>query len=277
MGIEKTLYLARKIDPSVTKTEVKEVVKCCERCQSIDPAPVTHNKGEIGNAKNWKRLAIDVTHYRQIPYLTMIDCGPSRFAIWKQISGETAREISGVLNEVSLERGPVDQVLMDNSATFHSSLLKEMYDSWKIKSYFRAEYRASGNGIIEINHRTVKAIAERSDITPQEAVFWYNITPRTHGKEMIPQQELFTYEWRCPLVEPVDNRTVEPANVEIGDEVWVKPPNAHCTTEWRKSHITEVTSRKNVSVDGTPRHILDIRPVIGPANEDSAHSIENPT
>ena len=275
MGVDKTLYLARKIDPSVTKADVKEVVRCCERCQSIDPAPVMHKKGEIGIAKNWSRLAIDVTHYRQIPYLTMIDCGPSRFAIWREIRCETSREIADVLNEVFLERGPVDEVLMDNSASFHSSLLKEMFDNWKINTYFRVAYRASGNGIIERNHRTVKAIAERSDITPQEAVFWYNLTPRSRDPQIIPHQELFNYEWRNPLVEPVVHHKAEEANVEIGDEVWVKPPHARCTTEWRKGHITEINSQNNVSVDGTSRHILDVRPVLRPADlmEDSNRTI----
>ena len=272
MGVEKTLYLARKIDPSVTKAEVQEVVKCCERCQSIDPAPVMHKKGEIWIARNWSRLAIDVTHYREIPYLTMIDYGPSRFAIWKKIRGETSREISNVLNEVFLERGPVNEVFMDNSATFHSSLLKEMFDCWKIGTYFGATYIASGNGIIERNHRTIKTIAERSDITPQEGPFWYNLAPRSHDQQMIPQRELFKYEWRNPLMEPVVNHKTEQANVEIGDEVWVKPPNARCTTEWRKGRITEINSQNNVSVDGTSRHILDVRPIVLPpdSTEDSA-------
>ena len=275
MGVEKTLYLARKLDPSVTKAKVKEVVKCCERCQSIDPAPVMHKKGEIGIARNWSRMAIDVTHYRQIPYLTMIDCGPSRFAIWKKIRGETSREIFDVLNEVFLERGPVEEVLMDNSATFHSSLLKELFDSWKINTYFRVAYRASGNGIIERNHRTIKTIAERSDISPQEAVFWYNLAPRSHDQQIIPHQQLFNYEWRNPLKEPVVKHKTEQANVEIGDEVWVKPPNARCTTEWCKGHITEINSQNNVSVDGTSRHILDVRPVIRPpdSTEDSDETI----
>ena len=48
MGVDRTIYLARKIDPSVTKAEVKRVVRRCERCQSIDPVPVTHRKGKIG-------------------------------------------------------------------------------------------------------------------------------------------------------------------------------------------------------------------------------------
>ena len=35
----------------------------------------------------------------------------------------------------------------------------------------------------------------------------------------------------------------EQKNVEVGDEVWVKPPHARCTTEWRKDHITEINSK----------------------------------
>ena len=130
-----------------------------------------HKKGGSGIVLNWSRLAIDVTHYRQIPYVTVIDCGPSCFAIWKSSRGETSREIFDVLNEVFLESGSVKEVLMDNSATFHSSLLKELFDSWKISTYFRVTYRASGNGIIERNNWIIRTIAERSDILPQEAVF----------------------------------------------------------------------------------------------------------
>ena len=178
----------------ITKAEVKKAVNRCERCQTIDPAPVTHSKGEIGIYKNWSRLAIDVTHFRQITYLSMIDCGSSRLAIWRKLKGETAEEIVDILNEVFLERGPVDEILMDNSATFHSSRLADLLNGWKVNSYFRVAYRASANGIIERNHRTIKTIAERSNISPQEAVFWYNITPRSHDQHLIPQRELFTYD-----------------------------------------------------------------------------------
>ena len=67
-------------------------------------------------------------------------------------------------------------------------------------------------------------------------------------------------------MEPVVHHKVEQANVEIGDKVWVKPPHARCTIEWRKGHITEINSQNNVSVDGTSRHILDVRPVLRPAD-----------
>lgn len=131
-----------------------------------------NKKYEIGIAKNWMRLAIDIAHYRQIQYFTMIDCGPLHFAAWRKIRGKIAHEIIDAVNEIFLERGQVNEVLMDNSATFHSSLLKNTFDKWMINTYYRVAYRASSNGIIERNHWRITVTAERSNITPQEAVFW---------------------------------------------------------------------------------------------------------
>jgi uncharacterized protein YbaP (TraB family) len=37
-GVEKSLSLARMIDPAVQKVEVEKLVRNCVRCQSIDPA-----------------------------------------------------------------------------------------------------------------------------------------------------------------------------------------------------------------------------------------------
>ncbi|XP_068240133.1 uncharacterized protein [Palaemon carinicauda] len=110
MGIDRTLYLAKKLDPQVSRECVKKVVQCCDRCQSIDPAPVMHKGGELSVERNWQRLAIDVTHYRQVPYLPVVDCGPGRFAIWRQLKREDAQEISAELNSIFLERGPFDEL-----------------------------------------------------------------------------------------------------------------------------------------------------------------------
>lgn len=81
MGVERTWYLAKKIDSTVDKETVKKVVRQCPQCQSIDPAPTKHNPGDLGVKKVWSRLAMDVTHYRGIPYLSMVDCGPGRHVI----------------------------------------------------------------------------------------------------------------------------------------------------------------------------------------------------
>ena len=66
--------------------------------------------------KDWKRLAVDETHYRQGLCLCMVNCGTSRSAILK-LRAEHAEKIAGVFNEI-LERGPVDEVLMDKDAVF---------------------------------------------------------------------------------------------------------------------------------------------------------------
>ena len=89
---------------------------------------------------------------------------------------------------------------MDNSTVFRSGTLKSMFDKWKVKHFFRAAYRPGGNGIVERHHRTIKAIAERGRISPAEAVFWYNVSPRAGQSEgSVPHKSVFKYEWSDPL------------------------------------------------------------------------------
>ena len=76
MGVERSWFLAKKMGGEVDKDMLRKVVSQCERCQSIDPAPVNHSPGELGVSENWARLAIDVTHYKGLPFLTMVDYGP---------------------------------------------------------------------------------------------------------------------------------------------------------------------------------------------------------
>ena len=45
MGVDRSLYLTRKLDPTVTRQSVQRLVKGCERCQRIDPAPMVHEGG----------------------------------------------------------------------------------------------------------------------------------------------------------------------------------------------------------------------------------------
>ena len=268
-GVERTLYHSRKVDPNVTKADVKAVVRSCERCQSIDPAPQKHVQGDLGVKENWKRLAIDITHYKNKCYLSIVDCGPGRFAIWRHVRNEMADTVVYNLEQIFFERGPVEEVLMDNAIAFRSERMREFLAKWKVDPWYRAAYKPSGNGIVERHHRSVKAIAERADIDPIEAVFWYNISPRTNQDEgSVPQSAIYKYEWRSPLVERMSCTTEEGASLRIGQEVWVKPADARCTTQWKKGRVTNVHSRNNIEVDGMPRHVLDIRPVFEPSQTD---------
>ena len=44
--------------------------------------------------------------------------------------------------------------------------------------------------------------------------------------------------------------------------VWVKNPRSKCTTKYITGRVTEVISPQSVKIDGVPRHVKDLRPVI---------------
>ena len=273
MGVDRTLQLARRLDPQIEKTEVQKHVRACIKCQSIDPAPVKHERGHLSVEKAWSRLAIDVVHYQSIPYLSMVDCGPGRFTIWRELKRETARCICMEIEQIFRERGPVDEVILDNALCFRSRELEDIFKYWKIRVLYRAAYRASGNSIVERNHRTIKCWAEKAGIDPIEAVFWYNVSPRVSDDSgSLPQLAVNNYRWRLPLEEPeLDTREVS-CRFDVGDDVWVKPGQTRCTTKWNRGKVTEVSSTNNVSVDGMPRHVLDLRRVY--VAEDSSSEVE---
>ena len=59
---------------------------------------------------------------------------------------------------------------------------------------------------------------------------------------------------------------------EKGDVVWVKNPRGKCTTKYSTGHVTEVISPQSVKIDGVPRHVKDLQPVIQTQLSSSAES-----
>ena len=90
ISLDRSLYLARLVDPSVKRECVEFVVKSCRQCQTIDPAPSHHVPGEISVPENRARRALDVTHFQGRAYLTVVDCEPSWFAVWWEVVLENA-------------------------------------------------------------------------------------------------------------------------------------------------------------------------------------------
>ena len=192
------------------------------RLWSIDPAPASHTPGELGVQEAWDRLPIDVTDYAGRPYLSMVDCGPGRFVVWRELKGETATEICHELDKLFYERGPVDELLTDNVLPFRSQEMLQLMEKWGVRPFYRAAYRAGGNGIVERSHRTIKTMAERSGKSPIDAVFWYNVVPR-YGQQpaSVPQKSVATYEWRLPVMSaPPAEGDCGDGRVQIGEEVW---------------------------------------------------------
>ena len=155
--------------------------------------------------------------------------------MWREMYNETAGIIVKNLEQIFFERGPVHEILMDNDTAFKSKLMREFLNKWNATPYYRAAYRASGNGIVERHYRTTKSMAEKANINPAEAVYWYNISPRSgQDEKSVSQISVFSYVWR----QPGDKRgcsekdLTSSSPVENGEEVWVKPPHSTCTSQY---------------------------------------------
>ena len=144
-GVCRTLAILKAENPnlSVTKADVRSIVSSCDQCLSIDPAPVHYQHGTFSVQSVWERIAVDVTHVNGRPFLSVIDCGPSRFAIWKPLKAESASEVGSALHNIFCEFGPPTEVLTDNGAAFTSSGVKELCSRWHVELVYRAAKKAS--------------------------------------------------------------------------------------------------------------------------------------
>ena len=106
LGIDRTLFLARQIDCNLTRQQVKQELAGCEACQRIDAALQGENMvptADLSVDSNWFRVAVDITHFNGQLYLSMVDCGPSRVAIWRRLQTESAMHIIAQLRSVIIE------------------------------------------------------------------------------------------------------------------------------------------------------------------------------
>lgn len=261
-GAERTFAILKLERPelNVTMREVKSVIKACSKCKSIDPASISYSHGTLDVEETWKRIACDVTHVNGIPYLSVIDCGPSRFTVWHELQSEEAREVSSKLFQLFCVWGPPEEVLLDNAASFRSQQVKELCAAWGVALLFRCAYRPQGNAIIERCHRTVKRTVARAGRGVLEAVFWYNFAPRESSPA--PSDVFFSRRFRSPRARPrPPEKHTSQKQWELGEEVYVKPANARCSTEWRRGRVTGWRPPAMVEVDGMPRHVSHVRPV----------------
>ena len=226
LGVERTWYLVKLHNPNllVTKDDVEKVVSNCARCKSVDPSAVRWEVGELSVDNCWVRLASDVTHYGGKLYLTVIDCGPSRFSIWREVCSENSAELNRAIESIFREHGPPEELLVDNGASFRSYAFRQMCDKWGVLLIFRGAYRPSGNGIAERAHRTMKRMAARSKADVLDMVYWMNITPKiAQDKSTVPANQLHCYSWRSLNMPVVARESDEDCPYRIGQRVFVKP------------------------------------------------------
>ena len=279
LGVERTLHLARcKWGETANKDDVVRVVSECHVCKRIDPAPARWERGELGVSEPWTRLASDITHFKGISYLTIIDCGPSRFSLWRKLRNETADNVAREIEQVFNERGPPKELLSDNGPCYQSQTMKDLMRKWNVEHIFSCAYRAAGNGIVERHHRTIKRMMARSGGSVQDMVYWYNFSPKADGS--VPAGTIYAYDGKS--IPDVNGNSFKSRGVSLnpyrpGDVVYVKPPNARCTTPWRMGKVTALVSNTAAKIDSITRHISDLRlchPSSTARDEASAHEFD---
>ncbi|XP_045108000.1 uncharacterized protein LOC123502800 [Portunus trituberculatus] len=250
----------------VTRAEARATVRQCEVCRKIDPAPAKWQHGSLSVTETWWRLATDVTHYLGSAYLSLVDCGPSRFAVWRHLRRPDADTVVSHLEQVFCERGAPAELLCDNDTVFRGRRFAAFAARWGVSLRFRGAYAPSGNGIVERNHRTVKVIAARKGCSVAEAVHLYNVTPRD-GETVAsaPVSGIYRYRVRDCVRHDQVQRAVHTSpdvarkNYTVDDAVWVRRRGERCTSASQPGVVTRVNSPQVVEVDGVPRHVRDLR------------------
>ena len=262
-GVNRTYYFVKKAIPTVTQERIKEVVSNCQECSSIDPAPVKWAKGHLSVSANWTRVAMDITHYSGRHFLTLVDCGPSRFAIWRPLGRQDSAAVTEQLDQIFFERGPPQEILTDNDTAFRSDLFRNFTERWGVAIRYRCAHVPSGNGIAERNHRTVKRMAARKGCTIAEAIYWYNASPKDGSSPATaPTNVIHNYNVRLrglDTVADLDDDAVKQNPYKVGETVWVKPPGYRCSSKFGTGTVTRIISDQALEVDGMPRHLRDVR------------------
>ena len=264
-GTRRTLYFCRRVSPTVSRKLAQQAVQQCSSCQSLDPAPMKWPRGKLSVGAVWHRVGVDVTHVQGSHYLSMVDCGPSRFGIWRRLTRQDAQSLIQQLEQVFWERGAPEELLVDNYPAFRASAFSEFAKRWSIRIVFRCAHVPSGNGITERCHRTVKTIVARTGCSVLEAVYIYNVTPKddVHAGSA-PANMMYRYEVRVRNIDR-DSDQIVPGVIScrfsIGDRVWVRDPSRRCDVRSTLGTVTRVLSAQAVEVDGMPRHVRDLRHV----------------
>ncbi|KAK4322347.1 hypothetical protein Pmani_006904 [Petrolisthes manimaculis] len=260
-GVKRTLYFVRRVNSAVTRRQVQSVVASCQECQSIDPTPVKWKKGHLEVEKVWQRVGMDITHYGGTSYLTLIDCGPSRYAIWRPLRLQTSASVVQQLEAIFFERGAPEELLTDNDTAFRSRMFSEFARQWGMHIHFRCAHVPSGNGIAERCHRTIKVIASRKRCSIAEAVYLYNLMPKDDcTASTAPANMLYRYNARIKEENGGDVNVGDINNTyQAGEKVWVRPPNVRCDRQYGRGVVTRVMSDHVVEINGVPRHVRDVR------------------
>ena len=95
-------------------------------------------------------------------------------------------------------------------------------------------------------------------------------------KDQDHKENIYNLEKKAVMsAPPAEEGDCIDGRVQIGEEVWVRPGDARCTTRWGRGNVTGVNSANNIEVDGVPRQNLDVRPVVEEVPEGLTANVED--
>jgi len=104
-----TMYFVR----NVSRKEVQRIVHI-RLVKSASLSTLKWTSSDLSVDNTWCRIGMDITHHEGRHYLSLIDCGPSRFAVWKRLRRQDSAAVIEQLEVVFLERGAPPELLTDN-------------------------------------------------------------------------------------------------------------------------------------------------------------------
>ena len=182
------------------------------------------------------------------------------------------------LEAVFFERDPPHEILTDNDTAFRSEEFQAFAHEWGILLQFRCVYAPAGNGIAERCHRTVKRITARMRCPIQEAVYWYNITPRDDvSPATAPANKIYRYEVGVKAASHAIASPRSQGQLLLSRRTRVGQSAAE-SMKFSKGEVTKIINPQSILVDEIPRYVKDLRPrhyVITPeVDSDSTTSSE---
>ena len=265
-GIRQTLYFVRQVDPMVSKASVRAVVRNCEKWRLIDPPPMHWPRRKLDISDTWSRVGMDVTHHQGRHDLSLIDCRPTQFSIWRHLRWQDAASVISHLESLFCKRRVLAEILVDNNTAFRSKVFRNFPSEWGVQLHFCCVHVSSDNGIVEQCHWNVKRTAARKQCSIMEAVYWYNVTPKDNVLPLTAPANLI-HRYRVRLkginVLPPDKSKQQQMRYDVDDPVWMKTPNGRCMSPYTPGCVVGVISPQNVLVNKMLHHVRDLCPVIG--------------
>ena len=118
-GVRQTLYFIRQVDQTVSKASVRTIVRSASR------STMRWRNGKLGVSDTWSRVGVDITHYQGRHYLSLIDCGASRFSIWRRLRRQDAASVVSHQESLFCERGAPAEMRVDNDTAFRCKVFRD--------------------------------------------------------------------------------------------------------------------------------------------------------